>query len=99
MLVVILTVNTVPLIRDLLRHTSQYATDWKEIGTLLGLRNGELKIIQYEHSKSVHDCWCTMLQKWRKDIPNASWGQLITAIDSLAKYSPTEKGYYLTYVY
>ena len=82
-----------------MRHTSQYATDWKEIGTLLGLRNGELKIIEYEHFKSVRDCWLTMLLKWLDDFPNTSWGQLITAIESLTNYSPTEKGYYLTYVY
>lgn len=75
-----------------MKHTSQYATDWKEIGTLLGLRNGELKIIEYEHSISVHDCWRIVLAKWLKDIPNASWGQLISAIESLAKYSPADKG-------
>ena len=83
--------NTIPSTKDLLHHTSQYAADWKEIGTLLGLRYGELKIIEYEHSRSVRDCYLYMLVKWLH-IPNASWGQLITAIESLAKYSPTEKG-------
>lgn len=75
-----------------MKHTSRCAADWKEIGTLLGLRNGELKIIEYEHSIRVRDCWCTMLAKWLEDIPNASWGQLISAIESLAKYSSTDKG-------
>ena len=36
-------VNTKPLLRDLCKHiTPHYATDWKVIGTLLGLPSAEL---------------------------------------------------------
>ena len=76
-------VSTAPLLKDLYQHiTPQYAADWKVIGTLLGLPSGELKAIEAGYPTNVQWCCNQMLEKWLEIDTTASWGKLLTAIES-----------------
>ena len=91
-------VNTTPLLKDLYQHiTPQYAADWKVIGTLLGLPSGELKAIEAGYPTNVKWCCNQMLEKWLEMDTTASWGKLLTVIESPAvsstrSYSSPDKG-------
>ena len=67
--------------------TPRYAADWKVIGTLLGLPNAELKIIDASHPNDPRRCCNTMLEKWLEVDPNASWSKLNMVIQSPAMSS------------
>ena len=76
--------NTTPLLRDLYQHiTPQYAAEWKIIGTLLDLPTGVLDIIEVDNIKATH-CCNAMLKKWLEMDITASWGKLLTVIESPA---------------
>ena len=78
-------VNTIPLPKDLFQHiTTQYAADWKVIGTLLGIPSGELQAIEAGWPTNVKWCCNQMLAKWLEVDTSASWGKLLTVIKSLA---------------
>ena len=75
--------NTTPLLKDLYKHiTPQYAADWEEIGTLLGLPSGELKAIEAGWPTNVKWCCNEMLKKWLEMDTTASWKKLLTVIES-----------------
>ena len=87
-------VNTAPLLEDLHQHfTSQYAVEWKVIGTLLGLPSGTLDIIEHDNMWSVTHCCNAMLKKWLEVDPTASWNKLFAAIYLLSNCVPN-KGMY-----
>ena len=74
-----------PSLKDLYQNiTPQYAADWKVIGTLLGLPSGELKAIEVGYPTNVKWCCNQMLEKWLEMDPAASWGKLLTIINSPA---------------
>ena len=78
-------VNTTPLLKDLYEHiTPQYGADWKVIGTLLGLPNGELKAIEAGYPTNVKWCCDQMLEKWLEMDTTATWSKLFTVIESPA---------------
>ena len=79
------TVTTTPLLKDLYEHiTPQYAADWKEMGTLLGIPSGELRSIEAGYPTNVKWCCNKMLEIWLESDSSASWGKLIKAIESSA---------------
>ena len=86
--------SVAPLLKDLYQHiTPQYATDWKVIGTLLGLPSGELKAIEAGWPANVKWCCNQMLEKWLEMDTTASWGKLFTVIESPAvSCSAPDKG-------
>ena len=96
-------VNTTPLLKDLYQHiTPQYAADWKVIGTLLGLPSGELRAIEAGYPTNVKWCCNQMLEKWLEMDTTASWGKLLTVIESPAvsytqPYSSHDKGEFYIY--
>ena len=78
-------VNSTPLLKDLYQHiTPQYAADWFEMGTLLGLPGGELKAIEAGYPTNVKWCCNQMLKKWLEMEPTASWKKLFNIIESPA---------------
>ena len=94
-----LTVNTRPLLSDLKEYfTPQYAADWKEIGIILGLDPAILANIKGNYNRSVTDCCNAMLNKWLKIDNTASWGKLLTVVESPPISTATDKGDY-TVVY
>ena len=83
------TVNTKPLLKDLHNYiVPVYATRWRVIGTQLGLPNGRLDIIEYNHSNDVERCCISMLDEWLNIDTTASWGKMITVIESPAVSTP-----------
>ena len=58
------------------------ATNWYELG--LELVGSEiLKVIRADHHNNVTACCDVMFEKWLEQTPNASWSQLITALDKI----------------
>ena len=85
--------NTIPLLKDLYQHiTPQYAADWKAIGTLLGLSNGELQAIEAGYPTNVQWCCNQMLKKWLEMDTTASWHKLFAVLESLAMSCNPDKG-------
>jgi len=62
----------------------EYATKWKLIGTLLGVRNGDLEIIEYNNPRNVAECCRSMLQRWLEEDSEATWKKIIKVINSRA---------------
>ena len=87
--------NSTPLLKDLYEHiTPRYAADWKVIGTLLGVPNGELNAIEAGYPINVRWCCNQMLEKWVEIDSSASWRKLFAAIESPAVSSSPDKGEY-----
>jgi len=77
--------NATPLLKDLYEDiTPQYATDWKVIGTMLGVPKEELKIIEYDNHHKAVLCCNAMWDKWLEVDDTATWNKLRQVIDSRA---------------
>ena len=90
--------NTTPLLKDLYKHiTPQYAADWKVIGTLLDLPSGEMMAIEAGYPTNVKWCCNQMLEMWLKMDTTASWGKLLTVIESpiMCCSAPDKGDYYI----
>ena len=86
-------VTTKPKLKDLAQHfTPQYATQWKEIGTLLNLPSEELNIIEHNNFFKTKKCCNAMWNKWLEVDTTASWEKLITVIKSPAVSSGRLQG-------
>ena len=78
-------VTTAPLLKDLYEHiTPHYATNWKVIGTLLGLPREALKIIEHDNHDKAVPCSNAMLEKWLDVDSTATWNKLLSALHSPA---------------
>ena len=86
--------NTTPSLKDLQQYiTPHYAAEWEVIGTQLGLPIGELKAIKAENPTDFKRCCNEMWIHWLREDPNASWGKLLSAIESPAVSGSTpDKG-------
>lgn len=58
----------------------QHASQWKEIGLLLGVPTGSLEGIETVFPTNCDWCCERMLQKWLEVDINASWKQLFDSI-------------------
>ena len=86
-------VNATPLLKDLYQYiTPHYAAEWKIIGSLLGLPNGELKAIEAGYPTNVKWCCNQMLEKWLEMDTTASWDKMFRAIESPAVTISPVKG-------
>ena len=75
--------NCVPSLKDLRKHfITRYATKWKDIGLLLGLDSSILRAIEVEYYSEVRSCCKQMIEEWLKRDHDATWGKLITVIES-----------------
>ena len=72
--------------------TPFYASDWKVLGTLLGLPSEDLKTIELGYPTNPKWCCNEMLQKWLEIDTEASWDKINKAIKSPA----VQGGYQLT---
>jgi len=89
----LLTVTSVPLLEELYEHvTPLYATEWRTIGALLGLRSEDIKIIEYDNISGAVPCCNAMWQKWLEVDVTATWEKLFTAIRSPALCRNTTTG-------
>ena len=75
--------NKKPLLKDLYQYiTPHYATDWKVIGTTLGLPAGDLNAIEAGYPINVKWCCNRMFENWLEKDTTATWNKLFTAIES-----------------
>jgi len=86
-------VTSVPSLKDLYNHiTLQYATDWRVIGTLLGLPSGALDIIENDNMCKAASCCNNMLKRWLEVDETASWEKLFAVIESPAVSRTSDNG-------
>ena len=74
-----------PVFSQLVEHVLPlHASQWKTLGTLLGVPVYELDSIEKSRSFQVKDCCYDMFGEWLKINSNASWGAIFSALDSSA---------------
>ena len=60
------------------------AKRWYELGVeLLPTNNNSLETIKANYHHDVNTCCCEMFLTWLSMKPDASWGQLVTALDEI----------------
>ena len=78
---------TKPLQKDLQNLvTPDYASHWRKIGDLLGIKEGILNIIDHDYFHKAEDCCNALWKEWLETDLMASWRKLIQIIDSIGKY-------------
>ena len=61
----------------------EIATKWYELGLELVDSNKVLKVIEVDNPRNINTCCRVMFEKWLEKTPNASWSQLVTALDNI----------------
>ena len=86
--------NTKPLLKDLCQHvTPCYAANWIVIGTLLGIPQPKLEVIELDNPHKAAHCCNAMLKQWLEMDTSASWKKLFATIESPAvTCSESDKG-------
>ena len=60
-----------------------FVTDWYELGLWLHVSDVDLKIFKADSATDVTGRCQKMFQKWLEKTCNASWSQLVTALDKI----------------
>ena len=58
-------------------------TQWRDLGLELVDSNKILKVIEADHPSDVNTCCRVMFEKWLDMKPDASWSQLVTALNNI----------------
>ena len=75
---------TIPQLVDVMRiENIEITTKWYELGLKLVDSNEVLKVIETDNPHNTNTCCRVMFQKWLEKTPNASWNQLVTALDDI----------------
>ena len=61
----------------------EIATKWYELGLELVDSNKALKVIETDHPHNTNTCCRLMFEKWLEVKSDASWSQLVTALDNI----------------
>lgn len=61
----------------------EIATKWFDLGLELVVSHKVLKVIQADHRNDVETCCRLMFEKWLERTPDASWEQLVTALNNI----------------
>ena len=61
----------------------EIATKWYELGLELVDSNKVLKVIEADNPRNTNTCCRVMFEKWLEKTPNASWSQIVTALDNI----------------
>ena len=59
------------------------ATKWYELGLELLENSYPLEVIKADNPNSVESCCLKMFQRWLEVKPDASWSQLVTALNEI----------------
>ena len=70
----------------------EYAHIWEELGYQLKFHESEIKVIHKNHPNDAEECCKDLLHRWLRKQANATWDQLLLAIDNLPTTSINEKG-------
>ena len=65
-------------------------TRWRYLGLELVDSNKILKVIEANHPNDVDTCCREMFEKWLEKTPDASWKQLITALNNIEMNTPAD---------
>ena len=78
-----------PKLKDLNDYVAvKFATNWKQLGRNLNIREDLLKIIEKNYPQDCEECCSMMLSEWLELTPNATWGMLLEVVDKIP--SPLE---------
>ena len=81
-------IASLPQLKDLHNIiTPNYAARWRAIGTQLGLKNGLLDTIDYNHPRNAENCCNAVFEEWLDNDHMASWNKIIEAVESPAVVS------------
>ena len=69
-------------LQKIMRSTS-IAVKWFELGVELLKNDDHLAVIKADHPNDVKACCYEMFKKWLETTPNASWSQLVTALNNI----------------
>ena len=58
-------------------------TRWHDLGLELVNSNNILKVIEVNYPSDVNTCCLLMFQRWLERTPDASWSQLVTALNNI----------------
>jgi hypothetical protein len=73
-----------PELKDLLKELYTKASEWFNIGVLLGIDAGKLSIIKTAENHTPQNCLREMLMIWLKGIsPPPSWAAIVDAVEVL----------------
>ena len=59
------------------------STWWIDLGLELNVSNNDLQVIKVNNCDDVNTCCRIMFEKWLRMTPNASWNQLIIALEAI----------------
>ena len=77
--------STKPELRELAEEVvPNQAANWKSIGICLGIKSGELDIIEHDCYHKAVNCCISMFTKWLDVDENATWGKLKKILSSSA---------------
>ena len=69
-----------PKLKDVFHKLLPLATNWKNIGALLGISNDKLQAIRCDE-QHIHDCLREMISEWLKTTdPQPTWNNLADAV-------------------
>lgn len=83
----------------LLEELLPLAYSWHNIGTILGIPEGELNKIKRDNFNQSDDCLREMISKWLKMIdPEPTWDRLVNAVEKINEKKKAQdiKSKYLT---
>ena len=77
-----------PTLRDVYKYVvPKYAHEWRFLGGLLHFEQAELDIIFSDFRNDSKECFRRLLSIWLDKNSDASWNQLISAIDEIHQSS------------
>ena len=80
--------NKRPTLRDVYRYVvPQYAHKWTYLGAQLHFSQAELEIIFSNSRNDSEECCRGLMSRWLIKSSNATWDQLLSAIDHLPQHS------------
>lgn len=78
-------IEEIPSLKELLEVTRKghIAAKWYELGAELLENDDHLEVIKANHQNDVQSCCREMFQRWLDVKPNASWSQLVIALNNI----------------
>ena len=74
-----------PELSDVYKYVvPEYAHKWRYLGALLKFQQAELDVIFCDCRNDAEKCCESLLFNWLERNPDATWEQLLSAIDDLA---------------
>ena len=76
--------SNIPQLKFLLKELREVANEWKRIGTLLHIEQGQLMQIKFDNVGDSAACLREMLRVWLSHVaPSPSWSAMADALDIL----------------